>query len=445
MIAPGDDRTRGVELHAQAGPDDANEAEWTMRTPTGGRWVLVIIALLAAATFVVWVAALLFSMPPPPPSLVVQAEPLIPAGGPVALRVTAVRPRATTRSQVAGELVSGDERTSIVDGVARLKHLGGPVTLELRIDDELSVRASLPLQEAAIRLGPTKLLPLPWRAEVQTAVSDGPRVPLYPLDGRVSARLASRVLFLEDNGPRIVEVEPRVQGALLPDGRVVAVDRSGLRVEAPLEVDAESSFEVRVWTAEPRDVGFDLLVDGALHDVVHRHVDGVATIKLSVGAAHPGDVVVVHAGGTWPDQLGRSTLARIRDPSTPLGVWLGELAARAGAPADEPLLSWIRSHASDVDDDVVRAALGRFRPGKLRAPRVAADRIEQAPLGPLLRRGYAALAAALVTIVLLTGLVRLPGRRLAAVWMALGVGLLVGGLHLVLVVLSASAASGAAP
>jgi hypothetical protein len=417
------------------------------------------VAVLAAATMATWVAALLHSMPPPAPTLVVQGEPLVPAGGPLALRVTAARERATARSRVSGSLASGRERAPIVDGAGRIDRLAGPVEIDVRVDDELRVRARLTVAEARLRLGPPKLLFFPWRSEVQTvvaAVEGGPRWPLYPLEGRVSARLPSRVLVLEGpadaaaldgddgrGGPRILEVAPRIQGALLPDGRVLAVDRSGLRASVPLEVDAPGEIEVAIESAEPREVSLDLVVDGAVQDVVSMRVERQATARLRLGPGRPGDVVVVHAGGPWPDELGRFAIARVRDPATPLARWVADLATRAGAPLDEPLLQRIRQEEGGdaPDPDLLRALLGRLKPVKLRAPRLELALDVETPLGQTLRLAYAVAAAALVLAVGLLGALRLPGRRGAAVLGTIAVGAVLGGLFLALLVVSAGTAA----
>lgn len=435
----------------------------------GGRLPELLVVALAVLTLVVWAAALLQSRPPPPPSLVAQGEPLVPPGGPLAVRVSAARPNATARSHVEGVLTSGDEQVRLDDGAARLSRLSGPVMADLVVDGELRVRASLGAKAGRLRLGPPKLLYSPWRAEVQTAVAAtpdvGPRLPLYPVDGRVSARLPSRVLLLADAGPRVLDVEPRVQGALLPDGRVLAVDRSGLRLRVPLEVKPHGELQVLVETAEARAVGLDLLVDGAVQDVAQLLAPGggaAVAVRLRVGPARPGDVVVVHAGGAWPDELGPWAIARIADPSTPLADWVRAVSTTAGAPPEDPLLAWLAAHPTGVDptipdsgapapgaavaaDDVLRAALGRLRPAKLRAPRLEVVPVAASPLGETLRLAYGGLGVALVLAVLGVGFLRLPGRRLAVLLSGLVVAALLAGLGATLLVVSGGEAGAAAP
>lgn len=436
--------------------------ERVLPAPVGGRAPELFVVALATVTLVVWAAALLQSRPPPPPSLVAQGEPLVPPGAPLAVRVSAARPNATARSHVEGVLTSGDEQVPLDDGVARLSKVSGPVMADLVVDGELSVRASLGAKASRLRLGPPRLFYSPWRAEVQTAVAAapdvGPRLPLYPVDGRVSARLPSRVVLLADDGPRVLDVEPRVQGALLPDGRVLAVDRSGLRLRVPLEVEAQGELQVLVETAEAREVGLDLLVDGAVQDVAQIQAPGggvIVTARLRVGAARPGGVVVVHAGGAWPDELGPWAIARIADPSTPLADWVRAVSTTAGAPPDDPLLAWLAAHPTAaqpaavdptaVGDDVLRAALGRLRPAKLRAPRLEVVPLVTSPLGETLRLIYGGLAVALVLAVLGVGFLRLPGRRLAVLLSGVVVAALLAGLGATLLVVSGGETGAAAP
>jgi hypothetical protein len=391
----------------------------------------LLVVVVAVATLAVWTAALLMSMPRPPPKIVVQGEPLVSPGNPLALRITAAREGAVTRSRVEGEVVSGSSHATVIDGAARLDHVDGPVRVELRVDDE-DVRGTLRVEPASLRLGPPKMLFFKWHSEVQTAVAKGTRFPVYPLDGHVSARLPSRVLTLEDAGPRVFDVEPRVQGAQLDDGRVLGVDRTGLRITAPLEVEADHDVEVQVEAAEARDVSLDVIVDGAVQDVVGAHLDGLgkpAAVKLHVGAAQPDDAVVFHVGGVWPDDTGRWAVARVRAPDagTPPATWVDELLTRNGAPDDEPLLNWIRAHP-DADETVLRAALGRLKPVKLRAPRLELVPDKESPLAPRLRLAFGVLALLLVVATAILGMVRVPERRGAVVLGVLVVAAILGGL-----------------
>lgn len=414
--------------------------------------VEVFVVALAAATLATWGAALLQSMPPPVPTLVVQGEALVPPGAPVAIRVTAARPNATTRSRVAGVLSSGTERAAIVDGTARLSRLEGPVIADLVIDDEVQLRASLAVQEATAAPVPPVFTFSPWHAEVQTAVtpprdgaaSGGGRAPVYPVDGRVSARLPSRVILFGDDGPMVAVVEPRVQGALLADGRVLAVDRSGIQLRVPLEIGAPGEVEVQVVSAEPRDVSLDLLVGGVIHDVASVRVPagGSATkVRLRLGPARPGDVVVVHAGGPWPDDLGPWAVARIADPSQPLEAWVTALAAKV-SPAAHDAIRGLIPHQIEVDgdeslhDDVLRALLARLEPARLRAARLQVTPEVTSALGEILRLAYIALSIALVVAVLGLGFARLPGKRGAVLLSGLVVALLLGGLLATLFVVS---------
>jgi hypothetical protein len=188
---------------------------------------------------------------------------------------------------------------------------------------------------------------------------------------------------------------------------------------APLEIDpAVPRFSVEVQRAAG-PLALDVLVDGVVRDVVQ--VEGPRVEIETPRGLGPGAVVVVHAAGPWPDDVGAWAIARVADPRESPGAFAARLAQAAGAPADL---------AVPADDEATRALLSRLRPTKVRASRLPVEILPEAG-GPPWRELYAASAAILVALVAAVGRSRaIPLRALA-----LGVGAiagLCGGLYVVL-------------
>lgn len=196
--------------------------------------------------------------------------------------------------------------------------------------------------------------------------------------------------------------------------------RTSLELRLPLELDADApTFTVEVARAAGPLV-LDVLVDGVVRDVVAAQ--GVSVDVPTPRGLRPGAVVVVHAGGPWPDDLGAWALARARDPAEPIGSFVARLAREAGAPADL---------AIPTDDDAVRALAQRLSPAARRAPRLPVELVAAEPGLPWPELYLAAAA-------LLTALVAMAGRasRVPPLALAAGVGAVVavcGGLYGVLV------------
>lgn len=418
----------------------------------------LVVTLLAAAAAVVWLLALVTSRPPALPVVVVQGEPMLEPGMPWALRFSAVSSSSTSQLPIEGEVRLAGQRAPIADGTARIDG-ASPGIAEIEV-----VAGGVTLhgttQVAAGRAPAPQFTWTPWQREIAVrgaASTEAARDPVYPLTGRVGARLPSRVLLMHADGRarELLEVAPLAQGPVLPDGRVLAVDRSGLQVELAPVVDADEVV-ARVRSAEPRAISCDLLVDGIVRDVVTVDVAGDATVRLRVGksaaaggvrvggdaAANAGVTggasAVVHCGGVWPDERGRTAIARLGDEAgaaaaggAAVGPWLAALALSAGAAADEPIL-----RALD-DDDAVGAALARLVPGKVRAARLVMTwRVDRGPSG-LLRALYAALALVVVLATLGLGVARLGHRRGAVAAGTVVLAALLAGMYAALIVVAA--------
>jgi hypothetical protein len=279
-----------------------------------------------------------------------------------------------------------------------------------------------------------------WSAEVQFGGEPAPghersHAPIYPVDGRASGRLKSKALILDENDkPTEFDLDPAMTGARVDDGRVLRIDRSGLRIEVPFEADANTTIDVTIESGEKTDVGLDLIVDGVVHDAKNVAVDGSAKVQLRIGDARPGDVIVVHAGGVWPDELGRYAIARVKDPAQPLAQWIDDVVKRGGGLPSEPLLHWFQAHPDDTV--AARAILQRLLPAKLRAPKLELSISAERETGREIGFVYGALALLCVVVVAGLGVVRAPGRRLLALVGALAVALILAGLGGVLVVMA---------
>lgn len=407
------------------------------------------VAALLVVTLVVWTGALLESKPPTAPVVVVMGEPLLNPDAPIALRFTAAMAKATARSTVTGTVRAGEASVALVDGAARLppvmdgKSDHRDVVIDLLVDGAIPVHGAFHVEVPRAK-SVTKLSYQDWSAEVMmavaTAASEATRVSVYPVDGQLSARLDSKAVLLssDDAGlvmrADVVNIAPRMAGAVLPDGRVLRNDRTGLRLDVPVEVDADSAVDVVVTGAEHKDVGVDLLVDGIVHDTKNIVVDAGAPahVSLALGHAQPGAVVVVHVGGVWPDELGRFAVARVRDPDVSLVDALTTLAHTAGAPADEQMLVYLRAHPDDMV--AARAFLQRLRPAKLRAPKLAVTMTTSASDARSWLLAYATLALFWVVSAGVLGVVRLPGKRAQALLGVLAVAAILAGLGAALVV-----------
>lgn len=458
-----------------------------MRTPSKMRIPELVVTALAVAAAAVWVGALVTSLPPPAPVIVVQGEAAVDTNGvdiqgaPWAVRFVAVAPGGSAPLEVTGTVRLGDDTAPIEYGTARIEHArpglatfdvvvgglhGGPVhgTYELvatdgtdgrrdraqRSVDGASLEGTAPANRAVAPVRWT-----PWYGEV--AMRSAATSPVYPLDGRVSAGLDSHVVLLELEAGKtsVVMLRPRASGAALDDGRVLQVDRSGLRLEGVLELEGRDVF-ANVHATEERRVACDLLVDGVVHDAVNVDINKAhlsqrapkptsagpteaatsyrRNVELRMGLTRADALVVVHCGGVYGTDVGRVALMRAA-PTGQLAPWLRDLARRGGAPDDEPLLALDDNALSDPY--VARAALARMSPAKVRAPRLdVAWTVERGPSATL-RLVYAALAIAVVVAVLALGLVRTSERRGTVIFGVAALAAVLAGLFAALVVVAA--------
>ncbi|HEY4220534.1 MAG TPA: hypothetical protein VGO62_04310 [Myxococcota bacterium] len=394
---------------------------------------------LLVVTLAVWLGALVTARPPPTPSIAIAGEPLLPAGMPRAFRVLAAVPNAEKRSTVAGTVSAGGVSAPIDNGTARLPASAtGPLTFNLVVDGVTHVLGSARQDISRHTLGPPLLHYESWSQEVQMVGDHASHQPIYVVDGVASGRLPSHALVLDEHlDARALDLAPDITGVNSGDGRVLRADRTGLQIEAPLEADAGQALDVVITSAEPRTVGVDLIVDGAVVDAKNIAVDksGSAHVTLSLEGARPGDVAVVHAGGVWLDDLGRFAIVRVREPARSMQAWIDEVGRRAGVPPDEPMLAHLHAHPDDAV--AARALLQRLVPAKLRAPRLAVTLAsETGALGRMWRQAFSALALACVLAVLLLGVVRMRGRRALALVGVIAMAGLLAGLYLVVMVLA---------
>lgn len=228
---------------------------------------------------------------------------------------------------------------------------------------------------------------------------------------------------------------------MLDDGRVLQVDRSGLRVDSVLELEGRDVI-AQVHTTEPRRVACDLLVDGVVHDAVNVDVTNAHAVntassyarglELRMGLTRADALVVVHCAGLYDGDVGRVVLTRAA-PERPFAPWLRELAHNAGAQADEPLLA-LDDNALN-DPFVMRAALARLSPSKVRAARL--DVVWTVDRGPsaTLRLVYAGLALAVIVASLAFGFARMAQRRGTVIFGVAALAAVLAGLYAALVVI----------
>lgn len=323
---------------------------------------LALLALVGALTAALWLAALLTSSPPPPMAFFLLGEPTAVVGEPWAARFGAVQERGVGLSSMEGRL-------------------------------ELSTGASADLAPGFARLS----VPSVGRTSgALVACLDG-GAPCararFDLEG-VAARAPSRARF-SWLGP-----EPPVT-TLASVAR-----RTAVALQAPLEIDAAAaSFEVTLERAQG-PLLLDVVVDGVVRDVVRAEGPRVG-LETPRGLA-AGSILVVHAGGPWPQELGAWATLRVADPSEPLGAFAARLAREGGAPADL---------AVPADEAATRALLSRLKPAVLRAGRLPLEVVveERAVPWPSL---YAGAALLLVALVAVAG----RSRKIPALPLALGVG-----------------------
>ncbi|MBI1949502.1 MAG: hypothetical protein HYS27_27695 [Deltaproteobacteria bacterium] len=339
------------------------------------RALVASAAVVGALAAVLWLLALLTSTPPLSASAFLLGEPVAVVGEPWAVRFGAAREGGTGPSSLHGTVaLAGGAATDAGAGFARLPiSAAGPyaVTLDVCLDD------GAPCLRA--------------RSAVEATAQ------------RREAR--ARFTWLGK--------EPPV--ATL----ATVARRTSVAIRMPLELDAAApSFTVELERAAG-PLLLDVVVDGAVRDVVPANASSV-DVPTPAGL-RPGAVVVVHAGGPWPEDAGVWAIARVRDPAEPLGAFAARLAREAGADDDV---------TGPLDDEAARALVQRLRPAVLRAPRLP---FELLPVerGMPWAELYLGAAALLVALVALAG----RSRRMPPMALAAGVGAvaaLCAGLYVVL-------------
>lgn len=342
------------------------------------RALWIALGLIGALTLSLWLVALFTAAPPPVVSVFALGAPNAVVGEPWPLRFGAVRERGVGLSTLTGRLMGpGGEELDAAAGFARL----------------------------------TPSAPGPFSTLLEACLDEGAPCVRARIQGTAVAARAPSVARFTWLGP-----EPAV--ATLSS----VARRTAVSMRAPAEVAASATqLAVEVERAAG-PVLLDVVVDGVLRDVVRA--EGAALSLPLPRDLRPGSIVVVHAGGPFPDELGAWTTTRVADSAETLPAFATRLAHSAGAPAE----------LSVASDDEARALLARLKPTVLRAPRLQVELLppKRAAPWPELYAGAAAL---------LVGLVAAAGRakRIPALPLLGGVGAvaaLCAGLYVVLRVLS---------
>ncbi|MCC7069986.1 MAG: hypothetical protein IT383_01605 [Deltaproteobacteria bacterium] len=304
----------------------------------------VVVGVCAGA---LWLVALLHAMPAPDVALYLLGEPRAVVGDAWPVRFGAARAGGTGPASLRGTIALGDspERDAAA-GFARLP-VSAPGTLPgmLRVclDDGAPCLHARFAVEAAAQRAPS----------------------------------SARFVWL-GRAPAVATV-----------GAVARRTAVGVRLAPELDASAPS-FTVHVDRAAG-PLLLDVVVDGVVRDVVRA--DGPSVAVNTPRQLAPGAVVVVHAGGPWPDELGAWATARVADPAEPLAAFSLRLARAAGAPDDVE---------QPADDEAARALLERLKPTTARAARLPVTLVPADP-GPPWPELYLGAAALLATLVALAG------------------------------------------
>lgn len=342
------------------------------------RALWLALGLVGALAVALWLVALFTAAPPPAVSVFALGEPTAVVGEPWPVRFGAVRERGLGLAPLQGRVVGpSGELVDASGGFARVTpSTAGPLSALL----EVCLDGGAPCVRA--------------RIAATAALSRPPST--------------ARFAWL---GP-----EPTV-ATLTSVAR-----RTAVAVRAPAEVEAAAAVLPLEVERAAGPILLDVLVDGVLREVVRADAP-----ELSVALPRdlrPGAVIVVHAGGPFPSELGAWATTRVRDPAEALPAFATRLAPQAGAPAELRVAT----------DDEARALLRRLKPATLRAPRLAVELLpdeQKAPWPEL----YAGAAALLVGMVAAAGRAkRVPPLPLAAG--AGAVAAICAGLYVVLRVLA---------
>jgi len=350
--------------------------------------------------------------------VVVVADPAVPAGRPLAVRVLGVGARGRLPFVGAVDGVAVDD-----NGLAVIPR--GPALAVQGMLDDVAVSLIAPLPVTA---GPpddgTSLVP--WS---RTLALPAQGAAVYPEAGLVTGRGVSRVLLVDDRAARVLDIAAG-ENARLPDGRLLLVDRAPLlarlRSLAPAPGD-DVVVQVSGVDAE-QPLALELLVGGVVRAIADARGAGDHALPLPADA-RPGELVVVRvATSPLPSAAGRTLVTRVGGPR----------------PADltrvEPRIAHVARDAGVGDDLIARALLARHVPRVRQAPVVSpslhaqvARRETERDIAVAVWRGRMRLAAAVlfgfVVVAAAHAARRAPALAAGALLVVLGV---LGGLDVVL-------------
>jgi hypothetical protein len=342
-----------------------------------GERIVRLGAVLGSAVVVgLFFVTLAQAQPVPDVGVVVVADPAVPPGQPLFVRVLGLLPstRAPFVGTVDGAVV--DDRGLAVVPRARTLAVRGtvdavPVELDIELDAQLDAQVDVQVdahrtadviadqgQGPSAPTGRTNarsragVAVSPW-TKALAVPSAGAAV--YPEAGIVRARGRGRVLLVDDRVAQVVDVEPALQGRL-PDGRLLQVDRtpwSARLVSLAVEPGGEVAVDV-AGLAHDEALSLQLLVDGVLVGMKDERGNGRHGFRLA-GSEAPGTLIVLRvATSPLPSSPGKVVVTRVMGPRP-------EDLTRV-----EPRIAHV--DRSNVDDELIaRALTARLVPEKAQA------------------------------------------------------------------------------
>jgi|GEM_PF-1380978 len=356
--------------------------------------ILLVVALVGAAltvmvTFILGLGQQASSVDV---SLVVIGDP-VPRTTPTTVRVVAVGPDRVLpiHGTVNGAAINDDGLVDVVTGDGVID-----VVAEVQWRDRAeSLALRIPLTHQALSTTILTTLSTTKAPRVLLSPSTGPGV--YPLDGVVPARGPARVLLLDDDDARVIDVDAGVDGRL-PDGRLLALDRGPLQAS----VTAIDDVTVTVQARRATTAMVNVVLGGRV--LAQQHLTLAAaetqTLHLPLPPWHrAGDVVVVGIDSTRVPHHGDMSEVQV--------------VTRVGGLTDADLVAVDDRARPFLDRAEVRQALGR----RLRvvngeapivSPPMAVQRLERQAIlagnAARARTGYRVASMVLVLLVALSGL-----------------------------------------
>lgn len=347
---------------------------------------LVVAALAVMATFILGLGQQASSVDV---SLIVIGDP-VPRATPTTVRVVAVGPDRVlpVHGTVNGAAINDDGLVEVVtdsgllDVVAEVQWRDRPERLDLHCP--LSSSTTLSTTFSTTKAPRVLLSP-----------ATGPGV--YPLDGLVPARGPARVLLLDDDDARVIDVDASVDGRL-PDGRLLALDRSPMQAS----VNALDDVTVTLVARRATTAMMNVVVGGRV--LTQQRLTLAATETRVLHLALPpwhqvGDIVVVGIDTTLVPHQGDMSER--------------QLVTRVGGLTDDDLVAVDQRARPFLERAEVRQALARrlrVENGEARivSPPMAMQRLgrqaTRASNAAKARAGFRVASVAMVVLVALSGL-----------------------------------------